>query len=104
MPEGLKFWKHLSPFTKAAFKRALKTVAQTALALLLTHDRISVVDWRYVIDAASMAGLLSILTSVSAGVPESPLQRQDEIAAPQSPLQIQEGGASDENHGPDEHA
>ena len=104
MPESLKFWKHLSPFTKAAFKRALKTVAQTAVALLLTHDRVSGVDWGTVVDVSAMSGLLSILTSVSAGVPESPLQRQEEIAAPQSPLQIQEGGVSDENHGPDGHA
>ena len=104
MPESLKFWKHLSPFTKAAFKRAFKTVAQTALALLLTHDRVSGVDWRNVFDVSAMSGLMSILTSVTAGVPESPLQRQEEIAAPQSPTQIQEGGTSDENHGSDEHA
>ena len=97
-------WNGLSPFTRAAFMRALKTMAQTAGAILLTHDRVSGVDWGNVADVAAMSGLLSIFTSVSAGVPESPLQRQEEIAAPQSPPQIQEGGASDENHGSDEHA
>ena len=60
MPESLKFWKHLSPFTKAAFKRALKTVAQTAAALLLTHDRVSGVDWGTVIDVSAMSGLLGV--------------------------------------------
>ena len=92
------FWNKLSPFTKAAFKRAFKTVAQTALALLLTHDRVSVVDWRNVFDVSAMSGLMSILTSVTAGVPESPLQLQAEDAAPQSPLQVQEGGGPDESH------
>ena len=102
MPEKLKLWKlwdKLSPFTKAAFKRAFKTVAQTALALLLTHDRVSAVDWRNIIDVASMSGLLSILTSVSAGVPESPLQSQESAYSPQPLPQAQDGYAPDDIHG-----
>ena len=98
MPESLKFWKHLSPFTKAAFKRALKTVAQTAVALLLTHDRVSGVDWGNIVDVAAMSGLLSILTSVSAGVPESPLQLQEGSDSAEPPLQTQEGGGPDEHY------
>ena len=96
MPESLKFWKHLSPFTKAAFKRALTTVAQTAAALLLTHDRVSGVDWGTVIDVSAMSGLLSILTS-SAGVPEAPLQLQEKSGDSELPLQIQKG--DDKNDG-----
>ena len=84
MTEKLKVWEHLSPFTRAVFMRAIKTIAQTALALLMVSDRASAVNWRDVFDAAAMAGMLSILTSVSAGIPESPLQ-------------IQSGGNADEN-------
>ena len=69
-----KFWNNLSPYTRAVFIRAFKTVAQTALALLMVHDRASGVNWPDVLDAATMAGLLSVLTSVSTGIPESPLQ------------------------------
>ena len=91
-------WSGLSPFTRAAFMRALKTMAQTAGAILLTHDRVSGVDWGNVMDVAAMSGLLSIFTSVSAGVPESPLQLQAGNGVPESPLQLQKGGASDESH------
>ena len=97
MLEKLNIWNKLSPFTKAAFKRALKTVAQTAVALLLTHDRVSGVDWGTVVDVSAMSGLLSILTSVSAGVPESPLQLQEKSGDSEFPLQIQKG--DDENAG-----
>ena len=68
------FWNGFSPFTRAAFVRAARTVAQTALAVLLTHDRVTSVNWSELLDLSVMAGMLSILTSVSAGVPESPLQ------------------------------
>ena len=98
MLDKLNIWNKLSPFTKAAFKRALKTVAQTAVALLLTHDRVSGVDWGNIVDVAAMSGLLSILTSVSAGVPESPLQLQEGSGSTEQPLHVQEGGGSDEHY------
>ena len=98
MLERVNIWNKLSPFTKAVFIRALKTVAQTAVALLLTHDRVSGVDWGNVMDVAAMSGLLSILTSVSAGVPESPLQLQEVNSSVEPPLQVQEGGGPDEHY------
>lgn len=98
MPENFNIWNKLSPFTKAAFKRAFKTVAQTAVALLLTHDRVSGVDWGNIVDVAAMSGLLSILTSVSAGVPESPLQLQEGSGSAEPPLQTQEGSGPDEHY------
>ena len=52
-----------SAWAKAAAIRALKTVAQTASAIL------SDVDWRVCLSAAVLAGILSLLTSV-AGLPE----------------------------------
>lgn len=54
---------------KAAGVRALKTVCQTAVALIGTTLVISDVDWVTVASASALAGVLSILTSV-AGLPE----------------------------------
>lgn len=54
---------------KAAGIRALKTVCQTAVALIGTTLVISDVDWLMVGSASVLAGVLSILTSV-AGLPE----------------------------------
>lgn len=54
---------------KAAGVRALKTVAQTAVATIGTSAVFSQVDWRMVVSASILAGVLSLLTSV-AGLPE----------------------------------
>lgn len=54
---------------KAAGIRAIKTIAQTAIATIGTSAVISEVDWKIVISASLLAGLLSILTSI-AGLPE----------------------------------
>lgn len=60
-------------FTKQWFKaagvRALKTVCQTAVATIGTSAVISSVDWKVVISASVLAGILSILNSF-AGLPE----------------------------------
>ena len=54
---------------KAAGIRALKTVAQTAIATIGTSIVINEVNWFVVLSASLLAGLLSVLTSV-AGLPE----------------------------------
>lgn len=54
---------------KAACIRAVKTVAQAAIATIGTSAVLSEVDWRMVVSASLLAGLLSLLTSV-AGLPE----------------------------------
>ena len=54
---------------KAAAVRAIKTVAQTAVATIGTSAVISDVNWVMVVSASALAGILSILTSV-AGLPE----------------------------------
>lgn len=54
---------------KAAGVRAVKTVAQTAVATVGTSAVLSQVDWKIVVSASVLAGLLSLLTSV-AGLPE----------------------------------
>lgn len=57
-------------FWKAALIRALKTVCQTAVATIGTAMVVTDVDWVYVISASLLAGILSLLTSISVGLPE----------------------------------
>lgn len=59
----------MKKWMKAAGIRALKTVAQTAVATISMSTLISDVDWLLVCSTSILAGLLSILTSV-AGLPE----------------------------------
>lgn len=54
---------------KKAGIRAVKTMAQTAVAVIGTGAVISAVDWPMVVSSAVVAGIVSILTSV-AGIPE----------------------------------
>ena len=54
---------------KAAGVRAVKTVAQTAVATIGTAAAMGAVDWKMVVSAAALAGIISLLTSV-AGIPE----------------------------------
>ena len=56
---------------KAAGVRAVKTVAQTAVATIITSAVIAEVDWKVCISASLLAGIVSILTSI-AGIPEVP--------------------------------
>lgn len=53
----------------SALIRAIKTMAQTTVAMIGTAAVISDVDWKYTVSAAILAGILSILTSLG-GLPE----------------------------------
>lgn len=55
---------------KAAGIRALKTVCQTAVAMIPAAVTIMQVDWVAVIGTAVLAGVCSILTSIATGLPE----------------------------------
>jgi len=54
---------------EAALVRAIKTMAQTAVAMIGTTALMSAVDWKTVISTAVLSGILSMLTSL-AGLPE----------------------------------
>lgn len=62
----MKNWK---TWLKAAGIRAVKTIAQTAVATIGTSAVLGDVNWVAVASASALAGVLSLLTSV-AGLPE----------------------------------
>lgn len=62
----MRDWK---TWIKAAGIRAIKTMAQTAIATIGAAAVLSDVDWAVVASASVLAGVLSLLTSI-AGIPE----------------------------------
>lgn len=63
-------------FWKATGIRALRTICQTAVAMIGTNMVISEVDWKMVISASILAGILSVLTSIATGLPEVDLVKE----------------------------
>ena len=64
--ERMMNWKL---WIKAAAIRAIKTICQAAIATIGTAVVISEIDWKYIVSASLLAGILSVLTSL-AGLPE----------------------------------
>lgn len=59
----------MNKWLKAALIRAVRTMAQTCIAMISTAAVLSDVDWKYVLSAVVLSGILAILTAV-AGLPE----------------------------------
>ena len=60
----------MNEFTKATLIRAVRTIAQTAVATIGTAAVLTDVDWTYVVSASVLAGIISVLTSIGTGLPE----------------------------------
>lgn len=60
----------MNTFIKASIIRAIRTICQTAVAVIGTAFVLSDVNWWAVVSASLLAGILSILTSVATGLPE----------------------------------
>ena len=72
--DNFKIW------LKAAGVRAIKTMAQTAVAMIPVGVSISEVGWLGVAGTAALSGVLSLLTSI-AGLPEVKLEEEIEEEA-----------------------
>ena len=60
----------MNEFAKATAIRAIRTMAQTAIATIGSAAIIADVDWQIVLSASVLSGILSILTSIATGLPE----------------------------------
>ena len=60
----------MKEFWKAAGSRAVRTMAQTAIATIGTSAFMQEINWYLVSSASLLAGIISVLTSVATGLPE----------------------------------
>lgn len=60
----------MNAFIRASVIRMVRTICQTAVAMISTAVVLSDVDWILVVSASMLAGILSILTSIATGLPE----------------------------------
>lgn len=67
----------MNNFIKAALIRAIRTMCQTAVAVIGTAFVISDVNWWIVLSSSVLAGILSILNSIATGLPEVDLVDDD---------------------------
>ena len=71
----------MNTFIKASIIRAIRTICQTAVAVIGTAFVLSDVNWCAVISASILAGILSILTSIATGLPEVDYQEHIYMSA-----------------------
>ena len=60
----------MNTFIKASLIRAIRTICQTAVAVIGTAFVLADVNWWAVVSASLLSGILSILTSIATGLPE----------------------------------
>lgn len=71
----------MNDFWKATSIRALRTICQTAIAIIGTSTLMSDVNWQMVVSASALAGILSVLTSIATGLPEVEYSRHIYMSA-----------------------
>lgn len=71
----MKLSQHQILWIRAAVRRCIIAMAQTAIATLGAHKLISEIDWKVTASAVIMAGVISLLTSL-VHLPEVPLQEK----------------------------
>jgi len=87
----------MNNFIKASLIRALRTIAQTAVAMIGTATVMSSVDWKMVVSASLLSGILSLLTSIATGLPEVDYAEHIYMSAdePEDSFVEEEGEADD---------
>lgn len=83
-------------WVEAAGIRAIKTLAQTAVATIGTAAALESVDWRMVLSASVLAAILSLLTSV-AGLPELDAAAYTEADASRDDIERKDDSVTDED-------
>lgn len=68
----------MSKFWKSAINRSIRTISQTAIATIGSAALLESVNWRVVVSASILAGILSLLTSIATGLPEAPKEESDD--------------------------
>ena len=68
----------MNKFWKSAINRSIRTIAQTAIATIGSAALLESVNWRVVVSASILAGILSLLTSIATGLPEAPKEESDD--------------------------
>ena len=62
----------------AAGVRAIRTFAQTFVALLTVGASMADIDWKLAASVSVVAMIASILTSIATGIPEAPLREEED--------------------------
>lgn len=71
-------------FFRAMTIRAIRTICQTAIAMISTSAvALSDVDWTLVLSASALSGILSVLTSIATGLPEVEYAEHIYMSAPE---------------------